>query len=594
MGAKPSSSLNNLAELYDSVVERHNRRYRHYQVSPEKLPASGKSFESGQSEKSSKLKTAVGNIIARQKAAKSGGDVDASGISSISGDSTEGPSRGAAPSAPAGSAFKRMIDAVVQQNKESGKTGSSKKASESSFTNLVQHLIKLSKNMGKKSVEEESEHEQRAKRLRAKYHRNVESSDHHAKKEKDVLEEIKGGSVQRLALRQFSSNFKVQRDINDERMKSNADFFRNQSSRSLATGGVSTRNLNGMSSRNLNGLSSRNLNGMSSRNLGGVSSRNLNGTSMKGNALFREPSMKLGTSVRGLRDPPASAAEGVMKMPSFRTATSVKDLQYNSTPSFEDVPRAPSLSESFKRSASIKVRQADEGASVAAPKEAAAPAPAKKRKMAPKLNISAISDEYSNDLAGGGTAPLAQVEEMSATFATGFQHKVVTASGVINMGGGERKGGLLTPSADGIFVSESGTVNTGGWKIRETGMSFAGNGGGDQSLSLSRPSGGAHKAGKLCRRLDFLEIGTLGSGASGSVIEALHVPTLTLVAMKMLPVYQVDKLQSIARELAVLYTNLAELSLINGSLDDEDDDGPYRMKPKKNRHVLAMYDGKEC
>ncbi|CAM9174319.1 unnamed protein product, partial [Ectocarpus fasciculatus] len=47
-----------------------------------------------------------------------------------------------------------------------------------------------------------------------------------------------------------------------------------------------------------------------------------------------------------------------------------------------------------------------------------------------------------------------------------------------------------------------------------------------------------------------MEIGTLGSGASGSVLEALHIPTMSLVAMKMLPVYQVDKLQSIARELS--------------------------------------------
>lgn len=291
-----------------------------------------------------------------------------------------------------------------------------------------------------------------------------------------------------------------------------------------------------------------------------------------------------------------------MKMPSFRTATSIKDLQYNSTPSFEDVPRTPSLSESFKRSASIKVRQTDGESSSAgaAVQKEVAPAPVKKRKLAPKLNISAISDEYDNDRAAGGAASSSssQVEEMSATFATGFQHKVITASGVVNMGS-ERKGSLLAPAAEGIFVSESGTVNTGGWKIRETGMSFTGggqdtggDGGGDNSLLLSRPAqGGAHRAGKSCRRLDFLEIGTLGSGASGSVIEALHVPTLTLVAMKMLPVYQVDKLQSIARELAVLYTNLAELSLINGSLDDEDGDGvAYRLKPQKSRHVLAMYD----
>ncbi|KAJ1443367.1 kinase-like domain-containing protein, partial [Ochromonadaceae sp. CCMP2298] len=67
-------------------------------------------------------------------------------------------------------------------------------------------------------------------------------------------------------------------------------------------------------------------------------------------------------------------------------------------------------------------------------------------------------------------------------------------------------------------------------------------------------------------KADFIEIHTLGSGASGVVTEAIHVPSLTLVALKMLPVYNQEKRQHVSRELGVLYKNLAALKLVNASL----------------------------
>ena len=50
------------------------------------------------------------------------------------------------------------------------------------------------------------------------------------------------------------------------------------------------------------------------------------------------------------------------------------------------------------------------------------------------------------------------------------------------------------------------------------------------------------------------------------VSEAVHVPTLTIVALKMLPVYNQEKRQHVSRELAVLYKNLAVLQLVDDSL----------------------------
>ena len=73
---------------------------------------------------------------------------------------------------------------------------------------------------------------------------------------------------------------------------------------------------------------------------------------------------------------------------------------------------------------------------------------------------------------------------------------------------------------------------------------------------------------------DFVEVATLGSGASGVVSEAIHLPSLTLVALKMLPIYNQQKRQNVSRELGVLYKNLAELELVNdlGSSDHSGDE----------------------
>jgi hypothetical protein len=92
---------------------------------------------------------------------------------------------------------------------------------------------------------------------------------------------------------------------------------------------------------------------------------------------------------------------------------------------------------------------------------------------------------------------------------------------------------------------------------------------------------------------DFVEISTLGSGASGVVAEAIHIPSLTIVALKMLPVYNQEKRQHVSRELRVLYKNLAELRLINESLTsiDESPSGRDDRNSPRERcpNVLSLY-----
>lgn len=75
---------------------------------------------------------------------------------------------------------------------------------------------------------------------------------------------------------------------------------------------------------------------------------------------------------------------------------------------------------------------------------------------------------------------------------------------------------------------------------------------------------------QISGRTDFAEIRALGHGVSGVVVEAVHIPTLTIVALKMVPINDSDQLQQIANEFSVLHKNLAELRLLNFSLELED------------------------
>jgi hypothetical protein len=144
---------------------------------------------------------------------------------------------------------------------------------------------------------------------------------------------------------------------------------------------------------------------------------------------------------------------------------------------------------------------------------------------------------------------------------------------------------VRTPRVEGR-ISPSGAVHVGRFAINEQGL---------RSEMTGRESPHAFlTAGKS----DFVEIGFLGSGATSSIIEALHIPTLTIVALKMLPAKDSSDLQCISSELSVLYQNLAELRLIDARLDEEENsddeersrDGHQTMR-SPCQQVLALYDG---
>jgi serine/threonine protein kinase len=124
-------------------------------------------------------------------------------------------------------------------------------------------------------------------------------------------------------------------------------------------------------------------------------------------------------------------------------------------------------------------------------------------------------------------------------------------------------------------MSPSGTtIEMGEWKIHESGISRPAvlSTGVAPEMPTSLGSGN-----------DFVLIGSLGSGASGVVNEAIHVPSLTIVALKMLPIYNQEKRKQVSRELAILHKNLSELSLVE-SLETIE---PTEQKTCPN--ILSMY-----
>eukprot|EP01041_Mallomonas_annulata_P001388 gene1388-2673_t len=135
------------------------------------------------------------------------------------------------------------------------------------------------------------------------------------------------------------------------------------------------------------------------------------------------------------------------------------------------------------------------------------------------------------------------------------------------------------PTIDSTIVLSPGgsTAFVGNWKIKDTGL-----------MRSPRLGDQIYEQRVKCSDA-YLEIGALGTGASGTVVEALHLPTLTIVALKVLPVHNPKKNHYLSQELAVLYKNLTELKLVD---EDSLTEHEFTDHPSKSHchHVLSMYD----
>lgn len=279
--------------------------------------------------------------------------------------------------------------------------------------------------------------------------------------------------------------------------------------------------------------------------------------------------------------------------------------------------------------------------------------PVKPKKARPNLSLQLTSDVSNHALPVDTT--------INGSSGAGFQpHKLAHVKhphhhdgeqadvGAVNAAGHPLKH-PPSPSAN-VRVSPRGTLYMGKWKVMETGifpdesaqslrkphhhkgLSSHGSVGNNldrshtysrgmsssshiqhQHSSLGGSSNNLHRAGSLLNgsmrrpaalpaiggKRDFLEINTLGSGASGVVTEAIHLPSLTIVALKMLPVYNQEKRQHVSRELGVLYKNLAELRLVDDSLyEDKKEEAPQTapaagavggLGGASSPHILSLY-----
>ena len=101
-------------------------------------------------------------------------------------------------------------------------------------------------------------------------------------------------------------------------------------------------------------------------------------------------------------------------------------------------------------------------------------------------------------------------------------------------------------------ISESGTITIKDFSITQSGITKT-----PSHLAACPGETGTHK-GHLQK--DLIKLGALGRGASGVVYKALHAPTLTLVAVKDIPVYEQEKRHQMVTELQALYHNLVCIS----------------------------------
>ncbi len=113
-------------------------------------------------------------------------------------------------------------------------------------------------------------------------------------------------------------------------------------------------------------------------------------------------------------------------------------------------------------------------------------------------------------------------------------------SGEVGMDEGEAEGRV-------VYSSVGENFDLGGFTIGREGL-------------VSSPRHTMRRRPSLNQGDNFLVMARLGAGNSGAVHKALHVPTMRLVALKALPLYDAERRAQVMRELRVLYSNLTNIN----------------------------------
>ena len=116
-------------------------------------------------------------------------------------------------------------------------------------------------------------------------------------------------------------------------------------------------------------------------------------------------------------------------------------------------------------------------------------------------------------------------------------------------------------------LSDTGVLKMDGFKIAPSGISSAPNKGGVDIISPVKNM-----------REDLVMIEPIGRGASGVVFKAIHIPTLKMVAVKVIPVFDSSKRHQMIKELKTLYANATPI----------DDD--IHSKTNSCSNIVSFYD----
>lgn len=103
-------------------------------------------------------------------------------------------------------------------------------------------------------------------------------------------------------------------------------------------------------------------------------------------------------------------------------------------------------------------------------------------------------------------------------------------------------------------LSASGTFDAVGFQIKQTGLTRS------PDRDFTGPVAATAASPPANTKQHLVKLGVLGRGASGVVHKALHMPSLLLVAVKVIPVFENEKRHQLIAELKALYKNLSTLS----------------------------------
>ncbi len=132
---------------------------------------------------------------------------------------------------------------------------------------------------------------------------------------------------------------------------------------------------------------------------------------------------------------------------------------------------------------------------------------------------------------------------------------------------------MISFCSDSLRRSELGTFKVKGFEINLHGLKKTlGSGRNEQSHQHSFSGSSVESFNSFVRAPQELQkINEIGKGCCGNVVKAVHIPTMRLVAIKQISVFERDRRHQMVKELAVLakHTDVKELISMQGAFYDE-------------------------